>query len=126
MRGGQREFLDTEHELSTTAENETKTSMKVNYKTAAVCLSADVKGKGPQLSISEALEKEFVKPETGKELIEESGNLYCPECFLPLHPDPKPENLYIFLHALKYTTSLGEFKTEMPEWAAKGWKWDQS
>ncbi|THU90456.1 pseudouridine synthase [Dendrothele bispora CBS 962.96] len=34
-----------------------------------------------------------------------SLGLYCPECYLPLHPDPKPEQLYIFLHALRrYTT----------------------
>jgi len=51
---------------------------------------------------------------------------YCPECYIPLHPDPKPERLYIFLHALRYTTSLGCFETEMPEWAAEGWEWDQS
>ena len=51
---------------------------------------------------------------------------YCPECYTPLHPDPKPERLYIFLHALRYTTSLGCFETEMPEWAAEGWEWDQS
>lgn len=46
----------------------------------------------------------------------ESEDLYCPECYLPLHPDPRPERLYIFLHALKYTTSLGSFETDMPEW----------
>jgi tRNA pseudouridine32 synthase len=51
---------------------------------------------------------------------------YCPECYLPLHPDPKPEKLYIFLHALRYTTSLGCFETDMPVWAAKGWEWDRS
>jgi hypothetical protein len=50
--------------------------------------------------------------------------LYCPECYLPLHPDPKPERLYIFLHALRYTTSLGTFETDMPEWAEEGWEWD--
>ncbi|KAI0350596.1 pseudouridine synthase [Trametes cingulata] len=49
---------------------------------------------------------------------------YCPECFVPLHPDPKPESLYIFLHALRYTTSLGCFETEMPEWASEGWEWE--
>ncbi|KZT06240.1 pseudouridine synthase [Laetiporus sulphureus 93-53] len=48
---------------------------------------------------------------------------YCPECYLPLHPDPKPERLYIFLHALRYTTSLGTFETEMPEWASEGFTW---
>ncbi|KAI0343606.1 pseudouridine synthase [Trametopsis cervina] len=51
---------------------------------------------------------------------------YCPECYLPLHPDPKPEKLYIFLHALRYTTSLGCFETDMPVWAEKGWEWDRS
>ncbi|KAI0821309.1 pseudouridine synthase [Irpex lacteus] len=51
---------------------------------------------------------------------------YCPECYLPLHPDPKPEKLYIFLHALRYTTSLGCFETEMPVWAQEGWEWDRS
>ena len=56
----------------------------------------------------------------------QSDIYYCPECYLPLHPDPKPEKLYIFLHAMKYTTSLGAFSTEMPEWAAEGWVWDQS
>ncbi|KAF9651641.1 pseudouridine synthase [Thelephora ganbajun] len=54
-----------------------------------------------------------------------NGHQYCPECYLPLHPDPKPEKLYIFLHALRYTTSLGSFKTEMPEWAAEGWIWNR-
>lgn len=49
---------------------------------------------------------------------------YCSICYTPLRPDPKPENLYIFLHALRYTTSLGTFETKMPPWAAKGWKWD--
>ncbi|OBZ69918.1 Uncharacterized protein C18B11.02c [Grifola frondosa] len=55
---------------------------------------------------------------------EDGSPLYCPECYLPLHRDPKPERLYIFLHALRYTTSLGCFETDMPEWASEGWEWD--
>ena len=51
--------------------------------------------------------------------------LYCPECYLPLHPDPKPEKLYIFLHAIRYTTSLGSFETEMPDWAAPDFDWER-
>lgn len=51
--------------------------------------------------------------------------LYCPECYLPLHPDPAPEKLYIFLHALRYTSaSLGAFETRLPEWAAEGYVWE--
>ena len=57
---------------------------------------------------------------------ENGGLLYCPECYLPLHPDPRPERLYIFLHALRYTTKLGTFETQMPEWATEGWEWDRS
>ncbi|THU85728.1 hypothetical protein K435DRAFT_924735, partial [Dendrothele bispora CBS 962.96] len=47
------------------------------------------------------------------------------ECYLPLHPDPKSEQLYIFLHALRYTTSLGCFGMEMPQWRVEGWTWDR-
>ncbi|KAG9008906.1 hypothetical protein FRB93_005956 [Tulasnella sp. JGI-2019a] len=46
---------------------------------------------------------------------------YCEECFVPLYPDPKPSQLYIYLHALRYTTSKWSFATEMPFWAEKGW-----
>ncbi|GLB37931.1 putative RNA pseudouridylate synthase [Lyophyllum shimeji] len=81
----------------------------------------------PQLSDEEALQKvSEIEPMAEPTAVVQSENLYCPECYLPLHPDPKPERLYIFLHALRYTTSLGSFKTEMPEWAAEGWTWDRS
>ena len=81
----------------------------------------------PQISVEEALEKvAAMQPASDVTTTIQSEHLYCPECYLPLHPDPQPEKLYIFLHALKYTTSLGEFSTEMPEWAAEGWVWDQS
>jgi len=81
----------------------------------------------PQLSEEEVLKKVAkMEPLADPAAVIHSDNLYCPECYLPLHPDPKPERLYIFLHALKYTTSLGSFETEMPEWAQEGWNWDQS
>ncbi|RDB25035.1 Uncharacterized protein C18B11.02c [Hypsizygus marmoreus] len=81
----------------------------------------------PQLSDEEVLEKaSTMEPQENATAVVQAENLYCPECYLPLHPDPKPERLYIFLHALTYTTSLGSFETEMPEWAAEGWTWDQS
>jgi hypothetical protein len=48
---------------------------------------------------------------------------YCPSCLLPVYDDPKPEDLSIFLHALRYTTSLGTFETGMPEWATEGFVW---
>ncbi|KAI1786342.1 pseudouridine synthase [Ganoderma leucocontextum] len=64
-------------------------------------------------------------PVTADPISDAGGMHYCPECFVPLHPDPKPESLYIFLHARRYTTSLGSFETEMPEWADKGWEWER-
>ncbi|KAG6856752.1 hypothetical protein H0H87_001096 [Tephrocybe sp. NHM501043] len=80
-----------------------------------------------QLSDVEVLQKVAVmEPQAEPTAVVQSDNLYCPECYLPLHPDPKPERLYIFLHAKKYTISLGSFETEMPEWAAEGWTWDRS
>jgi hypothetical protein len=87
-----------------------------------------------QLSVKEAFERLAISSEglatsqcsEQNTIVTQDENTYCSECYLPLHPDPKPERLYIFLHALKYTTSLGCFETEMPDWAAKGWVWDRS
>lgn len=50
---------------------------------------------------------------------------HCSVCYAPLHRDPPPEEMYIFLHALRYTTSLGTFESDMPAWAAKGRKWNR-
>lgn len=79
----------------------------------------------PQITLQEAIEQVSSVPATAIECATPTEQIYCPECYLPLHPDPKPEKLYIFLHALKYTTSLGAFSTEMPDWAAEGWEWDR-
>ncbi|KAG6332971.1 hypothetical protein ID866_6114 [Astraeus odoratus] len=79
----------------------------------------------PQLSLDEAIARLPAMEAPLPAVDPDTGTLYCPECYLPLHPDPKPEKLYIFLHALKYTTSLGSFETEMPEWASEGWEWEQ-
>ncbi|KAG0708548.1 pseudouridine synthase [Suillus ampliporus] len=80
----------------------------------------------PQLTQGEALAQLSQMEAPPPAIDPATGTLYCPECYLPLHPDPKPEKLYIFLHALRYTTSLGCFETDIPEWAAEGWKWDQA
>ncbi|KAI5831254.1 pseudouridine synthase [Schizophyllum commune Tattone D] len=76
-----------------------------------------------QLSITDVTATNPPLAPGAKVMLDDS--LYCAECYLPLHPDPKPEALYIFLHALRYTTSLGTFETEMPEWAAEDFEWDQ-
>ncbi|KAF8131866.1 pseudouridine synthase [Boletus edulis] len=76
-----------------------------------------------QLSLCEAVSRLTLLVAPEPEVDPATGTLYCPECYLPLHPDPKPEKLYIFLHALKYELSLGHFETEMPEWAKEEWEW---
>jgi hypothetical protein len=80
----------------------------------------------PQLTETEALTRiAQMQPASDPTAVIDSNALYCPECYVPLHPDPKPEKLYIFLHALRYSTSLGTFETEMPEWSAEGYEWDR-
>ena len=50
---------------------------------------------------------------------------FCPQCFVPLPDDPDPETLFIYLHALRYTTqTLGNFETPLPKWAEAGWEGD--
>jgi len=87
----------------------------------------------PQLTTEEAFAKldiseTTISDDTSQTRTEQRTDVmhYCPECYLPIHPDPKPERLYIFLHALRYTTKLGKFETEMPEWATPGWEWDRT
>lgn len=73
---------------------------------------------------SERLEPATSAPPSSSALIAEAKEgAYCPECYLPLHPDPKPEKLFIFLHAWRYTTKEWTFSTDMPFWAAKGYDW---
>lgn len=39
---------------------------------------------------------------------------FCEECHIPLAPDPKPDTLFIYLHAWRYTTErLGCWETPM-------------
>ncbi|KAJ9105442.1 hypothetical protein QFC21_001813 [Naganishia friedmannii] len=47
---------------------------------------------------------------------------FCAECHIPLAPDPKPDTLFIYLHAWRYTTErLGCWETPMPKWADEDW-----
>ncbi|KAI0699526.1 pseudouridine synthase [Cerioporus squamosus] len=93
----------------------------------ATRMSLKASASAPPAATSEAPTPDPIPPPAAKAVAETDANgmQYCPECFVPLHPDPKPESLYIFLHALRYTTSLGTFETQMPEWAAEGWEWER-
>lgn len=93
----------------------------------AVIEESETSSRTEQQLTNEEVAARMTEPETTQGAseslppLDKNGHQYCPECYLPLHPDPKPEKLYIFLHALRYTTSLGSFETEMPDWAAEGW-----
>ncbi|WFD44283.1 hypothetical protein MPSI1_002949 [Malassezia psittaci] len=41
----------------------------------------------------------------------------CEVCRVPLLSDPAPEELYIYLHAIKYWTDTWSFQDELPWWA---------
>ncbi|KAF5354738.1 hypothetical protein D9756_005528 [Leucocoprinus leucothites] len=121
------EPTDTTMPVSTPDASLVSSSVATPTSSEAATPAAAVVDQPPQLTTEEALEKiSLMEPLPDPNTVVESEHLYCPECYLPLHPDPKPEKLYIFLHALKYTTSLGAFETEMPEWAAEGFEWDRS
>ncbi|KAL2316416.1 Pseudouridine synthase [Schizosaccharomyces pombe] len=42
---------------------------------------------------------------------------HCSECGTPLYSDPSPEELGIWLHALKYESKDWSYKTQLPKWA---------
>ncbi|GAA5827962.1 hypothetical protein JCM11251_005669 [Rhodosporidiobolus azoricus] len=42
---------------------------------------------------------------------------FCRTCFTPLLPDPEPQQLFIWLHAMRYTTLDWDWKSELPYWA---------
>lgn len=46
---------------------------------------------------------------------------YCNICGIPLIPDPLPGQLYIWLHAMKYSTDEWAYESKLPEWAREDW-----
>ncbi|KAG8898985.1 hypothetical protein FRB99_007009 [Tulasnella sp. 403] len=52
------------------------------------------------------LRQTSLKDETGTM----SSVTYCEDCYLPLYPDPKPSELFICLHALRYNIASGPRK----------------
>ena len=67
-------------------------------------------------------------PETFQSALKKPAHLpegFCEDCFVPLADDPDPEKLFIFLHALRYTTPrLGAWATPLPRWAGSQWGGD--
>ncbi|KAL8291263.1 hypothetical protein RQP46_002241 [Phenoliferia psychrophenolica] len=51
----------------------------------------------------------------------DGGLGFCETCFTPEIADPRPDQLFIWLHALRYTTSDWDWCSELPYWALEGW-----
>ena len=49
---------------------------------------------------------------------------FCPVCYIPLAPDPDPDRLFIYLHAVRYAMPYGEYETGLPVWAREDWDGD--
>jgi len=48
---------------------------------------------------------------------------FCSDCGIPLLPDPRPDQLYIYLHAFRYQTDCWDFSSPMPWWSVEEqWK----
>ena len=124
-----REFEEAQHS------HQGDQAAAANHSTSAY--TSDVGHEGPEVTnmsslgpapVAERLEPASSAPPTSSNVPateEPTDGRYCPECYLPLQPDPKPEKLFIFLHAWRYTTKEWSFCTEMPFWAAKGYLWDK-
>ncbi|TFK65564.1 tRNA-pseudouridine synthase [Pluteus cervinus] len=122
---GKAQINDGEERGEAVSAEPSSSSLAAEFDKSSETSPATPPSEPPQLSTDEVLEK-VSTVELSVAPVVETDRVYCPECYLPLHPDPKPEKLFIFLHALKYTTSLGTFQTDMPAWSEEGWTWDQS
>lgn len=82
----------------------------------------------PKLHHSKRLDAPDALPETFQSSLARPAHLppgFCEECFVPVADDPDPETLFIFLHALRYTTPrLGAWATPLPRWAGERWEGD--
>lgn len=74
---------------------------------------AALEGRLLELSLLDDLTEEEVK-----EKEEDKGDgTFCPSCFVPLVPDPRPDQLFIWLHALRYKTTEWDYMSEYPYWS---------
>jgi hypothetical protein len=65
-------------------------------------------------------------PADGEEgTIELNGATLRADYHAPLRADPRPDEMCIFLHALRCSLSSGAFEAQPPKWAEVGWRWGQ-
>lgn len=51
------------------------------------------------------------------EEVDEGDGTFCTNCFVPIVPDPRPDQLFIWLHALRYKTTEWDYQSELPYWS---------
>ncbi|GAA94995.1 uncharacterized protein L969DRAFT_97569 [Mixia osmundae IAM 14324] len=59
-----------------------------------------------------------------KDVLHDADGPYCVRCHLPLLPDPRPDQLFIWLHALRYSSEDWDYSSELPTWAREDWQPD--
>jgi hypothetical protein len=63
-------------------------------------------------------------PADGEEgTIEVDGATLRADYHAPIRADPRPDEMCIFLHALRCSLSSGAFEAQPPKWAEVGWRW---
>ncbi|KAK4685511.1 brefeldin A-inhibited guanine nucleotide-exchange protein, partial [Tremellales sp. Uapishka_1] len=73
--------------------------------------------------LPDPLPEDTISPLERPEYLPTEG--FCEECFVPLPDDPDAETLFIYLHAMRYTTEkLGMWETPLPRWAGENWDGD--
>jgi hypothetical protein len=83
-------------------------------------------GVPPRVASTPTPPPDMLLPADGEEgTVEVDGVTLCADCHALIRADPKPEEMCIFLHALRYSMSLGTFETQPPKWAEEGWRWGQ-
>lgn len=84
--------------------------------------SVDRDRRGIELASSSSAPDEPASSDSG--VVEAKGGSdvgFCSVCFTPLIPDPKPDQLYIWLHAMRYYTQQWDWRSEGPDWARPEW-----
>lgn len=77
--------------------------------------------KSPEKKDGEASQKEQKQPPFNEEKYLRRMDKWCENCRKEM-PDPKPSELVMFLHAVKFKGPDWEYSAPLPDWAKSDWK----
>ena len=103
---------------------------KENLETSAkIVLSSELKQAITELRKTKDVDDDQARYRDGPDQMTDEGN-HCKTCGVPLLPDPKPNQLCIWLHATRYSSEKGGWNyesKELPKWAEADWKdWEDA